>query len=535
MGPWLEILRRHRVVRASAAAIFLYGFAGAATSPYQSLIAIRELGMSDRAYAALSLTSSLAYVAMAIAVGLISDRYRSYRRPLIFVTSFGIIGYGMVWAFPSVPSFALATLLPLALFHSTNSMLFGNVRAVSDRFDPEEARIANALMRMMISLSWVVMPGAVGLLLAGRQSMIGAYLIAALVAAAILLVVTFWLEPDTRHLLVTEVLPEGEVAPEPVTRPAALQDLRLVLAPGLLLRVLGVALISQMLHINGAVLPLIVTGSAHGQPEDVGFLVGLVAVLEVIFMVFWAAGDAPPCPDPCADDLRDALPRLSGGDRPRLCALAGLCRQPSGGLCRRGDDLAADQLSAGSDQGSAGLVGLADRGEYVRGRWAFGRGLRAWHRAWRLWHGGGAERACRLCRGGPADRSGKESRMSRILLEVCVDDAAGISAAAAGGADRIELCAALALGGLTPSAGLISLASECGLPCMAMIRPRAGDFVWSPAERRAMQAEIAAVRQAGLAGVVIGASLPDGRLDKDCLARADRRGGRFGHHPAPRH
>lgn len=108
--------------------------------------------------------------------------------------------------------------------------------------------------------------------------------------------------------------------------------------------------------------------------------------------------------------------------------------------------------------------------------------------------------------------------MSRILLEVCVDDAAGISAAVAGGADRIELCAALALGGLSPSAGLISLASECGLPCMAMIRPRAGDFVWSPAERRAMQAEIAAVRQAGLAGVVIGASLPDGRLDKDCLA-----------------
>jgi MFS transporter, SET family, sugar efflux transporter len=288
MGPWLEILRRHRVVRASAAAIFLYGFAGAATSPYQSLIAIRELGMSDRAYAALSLTSSLAYVAMAIAVGLISDRYRSYRRPLIFVTSFGILGYGMVWAFPSVPSFALATLLPLALFHSTNSMLFGNVRAVSDRFDPEEARIANALMRMMISLSWVVMPGAVGLVLAGRQSMIGAYLIAALVAAAILLVVTFWLEPETRHLPMTEVLPEGEVAPEPVTRPAALQDLRLVLEPGLLLRVLGVALISQMLHINGAVLPLIVTGSAHGQPEDVGFLVGLVAVLEVIFMIFWA-------------------------------------------------------------------------------------------------------------------------------------------------------------------------------------------------------------------------------------------------------
>lgn len=103
--------------------------------------------------------------------------------------------------------------------------------------------------------------------------------------------------------------------------------------------------------------------------------------------------------------------------------------------------------------------------------------------------------------------------MSRIVLEICVDDAAGLAAARAGGADRIELCAALALGGLTPSAGLMAQAAGIGLPVMAMIRPRAGDFVWSPDERAAMLVEIAAARAAGLAGVVIGASLPDGRLE----------------------
>lgn len=108
--------------------------------------------------------------------------------------------------------------------------------------------------------------------------------------------------------------------------------------------------------------------------------------------------------------------------------------------------------------------------------------------------------------------------MIRILLEVCVDDATGIAAAAEGGADRIELCAALSLGGLTPSAGLMALAAEAPLPAMAMIRPRAGDFIWSHGEVRAMKAEIAAVRAFGLAGVVIGASLPDGRLDGDTLS-----------------
>ena len=106
-----------------------------------------------------------------------------------------------------------------------------------------------------------------------------------------------------------------------------------------------------------------------------------------------------------------------------------------------------------------------------------------------------------------------------VRLEVCVDTAEGLAEAVAGGADRIELCAALALGGLTPSAGLIALAGRCGLPVVAMIRPRAGDFIWSEVEAAMMEAEIAAVRAAGLQGVVLGASCPDGRLDGAVLQR----------------
>lgn len=299
MGAWLSILRRHRVVRASAAAIFLYGFAGAATSPYQAVVGIRELGLSNSAYAAIALAASIANVVLSIGIGMVSDRFQSYRRPLIFVSGFGVLGYGMIWAFPSTLTFAIAMIGPLALFHATNSMLFGNVRAHTARFDADEAGIVNALMRMMISLSWVLVPGAVALALVGRESMIAAWAIAAVVAAACLICIAFWLEPD--HRPAAEARIEGgtgtaRVAPTTgrPDRPAqvrlnrtALSDFGAFLHPGILARILGVALISQVLHVNGVILPMILTGQAGGRAEDIGFTVGMVAAFEVVFMILW--------------------------------------------------------------------------------------------------------------------------------------------------------------------------------------------------------------------------------------------------------
>jgi len=103
--------------------------------------------------------------------------------------------------------------------------------------------------------------------------------------------------------------------------------------------------------------------------------------------------------------------------------------------------------------------------------------------------------------------------MTNILLEVCVEDAAGLMAAVEGGADRIELCSALSVGGLTPSPGLMALAGELDIPVYAMIRPRPGDFVFNAGDVSVMRGDIEAARAAGLAGVVLGASRSDGNLD----------------------
>jgi copper homeostasis protein len=109
--------------------------------------------------------------------------------------------------------------------------------------------------------------------------------------------------------------------------------------------------------------------------------------------------------------------------------------------------------------------------------------------------------------------------MPHILLEVCVDDPAGFNAAVEGGADRIELCSSLSVGGLTPSPGFMAFAATGARPSRAMIRPRVGSYVFSKDEIDVMRRDIDAARAAGLAGVVIGANLASGALDEKTTAR----------------
>ncbi|RFB99297.1 copper homeostasis protein CutC [Rhizobium leguminosarum bv. trifolii] len=106
-----------------------------------------------------------------------------------------------------------------------------------------------------------------------------------------------------------------------------------------------------------------------------------------------------------------------------------------------------------------------------------------------------------------------------VLLEVCVDSADGLAAAVEGGADRIELCSALELGGLTPLPSLMRIAARAPIPVYAMIRPHAGPFIFGRADEEAMLLDIDAVCAAGLAGIVIGANRPDGTLDMPLIHR----------------
>lgn len=107
-----------------------------------------------------------------------------------------------------------------------------------------------------------------------------------------------------------------------------------------------------------------------------------------------------------------------------------------------------------------------------------------------------------------------------ITIEVCVDNIESLLTAQQSGADRIELCSALALGGLTANAGFVQKSLDLAtIPLYAIIRPRAGDFVYSEQEVDIMVSDIKFMTLLGIQGVVIGALTPEGDIDEVALKR----------------
>lgn len=99
-------------------------------------------------------------------------------------------------------------------------------------------------------------------------------------------------------------------------------------------------------------------------------------------------------------------------------------------------------------------------------------------------------------------------------LEICVDSLASARAAIRGGADRLELCSALAVGGLTPYEALLrQIREESDIPVRCLMRPRSGDFLYTEEEIQLMAMQMEELRSAGASGFVIGCLTAEGNLD----------------------
>ncbi len=106
-----------------------------------------------------------------------------------------------------------------------------------------------------------------------------------------------------------------------------------------------------------------------------------------------------------------------------------------------------------------------------------------------------------------------------ILIEAAIDSVAAAERAVLEGASRLEVCADLDVGGLTPSRELLNQCLALEVPCVAMLRPRPGDFIHSPLEVQQILTNVAAMRDAGAHGVVFGVLVRDQTIDDEVVAR----------------
>ena len=107
-----------------------------------------------------------------------------------------------------------------------------------------------------------------------------------------------------------------------------------------------------------------------------------------------------------------------------------------------------------------------------------------------------------------------------IEVEVCVEGPEGAVAAAQAGASRLEVCSALALGGVTPGPGLWqAVRQSVGIPLTVLLRPRRGDFCYTAGEMEALEMDVAYARENGAHGVALGCLALDGSVDRERTAR----------------
>ena len=257
--------------------LFIQGSAVGSTVPYLSVTAINELGLSDQAFSALVFAASLAAVTIGVSMGVLSDLVGDRRKMMIVMALTGAAGYGAIFLFPVVSVFVFATILVIPFFQALGPLLFASARVRTSALPNREAASINATLRAFMSAAWVVMPAAMGFVLAGSGSMLGAWGAAGVCALLVFLACVFLMEKT------------GGAAVLDRSGPGFLASLKEIASPLMLARMFSMASLTGTVRLSSMLWPLILTVKLGGTTADVGVIAGLIALLEIPFMLIWAA------------------------------------------------------------------------------------------------------------------------------------------------------------------------------------------------------------------------------------------------------
>ena len=274
----IRFVAHHPVLRIYALLMFTISCAGGAIQPYASLIAIDTLHMSGQAFALTMFLSTVASVAFGVTIGIVADFAGNRRRLMAMLALIGVLGTGLVWLVPTVPMLAISMILILP-FANLHPLVFAGTRMEVSDMEPSKAASVNAVVRTTMSASWVVIPVAVAFFLQkGGFGVMTVWLIAALLfAVGVVLVLVF----------MPQAVRAGAAPGGLGTFVAALKELA---HAAIFLRLLAIALILSGEWLNGYVQALIIKTVLGGSLADAGFMASGVALMEIPFMLVWAAG-----------------------------------------------------------------------------------------------------------------------------------------------------------------------------------------------------------------------------------------------------
>ena len=261
-------------IRVIALALVMLGFTYASTIPFQSIVGIQQLHMNERQFALLMFGVGIVGMVGNLVLGALSDFAKSRKTFVLFCLLFGAIGFGLFAILPSPTTFLMCLLLATPLSGSAFALLFSTVRAITAEHSSADAASINSVVRSFYAVSWIVVPGLVGFLIAYTNRGSDSFAIAAL--AFTLCLIFYWIFGP-------------QVVGGFVSSTSALGNLReaagLIFKDGRGPRLLALSLMASPHPLISTLFPLMLTQQIGGSTAQLGWFFGLVALLEIPLML----------------------------------------------------------------------------------------------------------------------------------------------------------------------------------------------------------------------------------------------------------
>jgi SET family sugar efflux transporter-like MFS transporter len=257
--------------------MFFSGVTYAATMPYASLVGVDTLGMSPGFFAAVMSTGAIVGTFVSLGLGYLSDKLPD-RRILVLITALaGILAHGLIYAWPSQISFAIAMALIMPLAGACYGQSFGYLRVYYLKVRPDKADFMVTSLRTVFTLAWIIVPPAAGWV-ASEFSIFNVYLASAL---------SYAMMAGIFALLMTDAATAVQITAPPRAAGASLLSV-FALRPGTLAGIIGLIVMVGAMRLLTLTVSLFIVTDLGGTVTDVGFYAGITAAVEAPCMMLLA-------------------------------------------------------------------------------------------------------------------------------------------------------------------------------------------------------------------------------------------------------